>query len=224
MTTKKFPIQKELTKDDVVIVLGDWGAIWYGDKRDNYLLKWWNKKPWTTFIVTGNHENYDVIEKLPTTTKFDGEVYRAADSVFIAKFGNIYNIGGYDCLCIGGAESHDKQFRKEGISWWRQEAITEQDYLYALDNIKKSSYNVDYVFSHTPGILALHMLGYPPTKSDQYVTRLLANVNYTCHYCGHMHIDKLICNDEIIVYNDIIELTDKKTYYWNTREQSYFTI
>ena len=70
LTVKNFPFQKELTKNDVLVVLGDWGAIWYGNKKDNYMLKWWEQKPWTTFVVLGNHCNYEAIEKLPVDTAF----------------------------------------------------------------------------------------------------------------------------------------------------------
>ena len=36
LNTENFPIQKELTKDDYVVVLGDFGAVWDGGKSDKY--------------------------------------------------------------------------------------------------------------------------------------------------------------------------------------------
>lgn len=215
MSSKRFPVQKELTKDDIVVILGDWGAIWYGNKKDNYLLKWWNNKPWTTFVILGNHENYDAIEKLPTVTKFGNEVYQAADSIFIAKSGNIYNLCGFNCLCVNGADSHDKEFRTEGKSWWSQEAITEQDYKNAIANIEKADYKVDYILSHTAGMCIMSALQFPATKSDQYLTRILIATEFKCHYCGHMHVDKWINEKERIMYDDIIEIGNsfEKTYF-----------
>ena len=43
---KKFPEQKELTKDDIVMVLGDFGVIWWGDvdKEEKYNLDILEKK------------------------------------------------------------------------------------------------------------------------------------------------------------------------------------
>ena len=60
LNTRLFPIQKQLTKDDYVIIVGDFGACWYGGSnieqtnpgyeipprhrsyvgKDDYLLNW----------------------------------------------------------------------------------------------------------------------------------------------------------------------------------------
>ena len=61
-SAETFPLGKELTKEDYVIILGDWGGIWEQsekNKNENYWLKWLNEKPWTTLFIDGNHENYD---------------------------------------------------------------------------------------------------------------------------------------------------------------------
>lgn len=36
--TKSFPEQKELTKEDIVIICGDFGGIWDGSKREKHWL------------------------------------------------------------------------------------------------------------------------------------------------------------------------------------------
>lgn len=51
LNTKNFPQQKILTKEDYVIIAGDFGLVWANDKEDQYWLKWLNKKKrFTTFI------------------------------------------------------------------------------------------------------------------------------------------------------------------------------
>ena len=53
-----FPAQKELTKDDIVIVAGDFGIPWTdGGAQDAYALRELEKRPFTTCFVDGNHEN-----------------------------------------------------------------------------------------------------------------------------------------------------------------------
>lgn len=42
-----------LTKDDYLIILGDFGAVWSGDNRDKELLDWWENQKWTTLFVDG---------------------------------------------------------------------------------------------------------------------------------------------------------------------------
>ena len=53
--TKHFPEQREMTRDDIVIVCGDFG-IWHPDKTEKYWLKWLAQKNFTTVFCDGNHE------------------------------------------------------------------------------------------------------------------------------------------------------------------------
>lgn len=66
LNTTNFPEQKEMTKDDFVIICGDFGGIWDTDRTkvkesssEKYSLDWLEAKPFTTLFVPGNHENYD---------------------------------------------------------------------------------------------------------------------------------------------------------------------
>ena len=65
-STASFPEQKEMGKDDYVIVCGDFGGVWSTDRfraRESPAeaagLDWLEQKPFTTLFVPGNHENYD---------------------------------------------------------------------------------------------------------------------------------------------------------------------
>ena len=60
--TQNFPEQYEMTKEDYVIICGDFGGVWdYGkeSKEEKHLLDWLDGKPFTTLFVSGNHENFD---------------------------------------------------------------------------------------------------------------------------------------------------------------------
>lgn len=50
--------QKHMTKEDLVLICGDFGRLWHGDPRDNTGLDWLESRPYTTAFVLGNHENY----------------------------------------------------------------------------------------------------------------------------------------------------------------------
>ena len=79
-----FPEQKQMTRDDYVIVCGDFGGIWdydsrYGppgssfrkreglacgeSKEEKYWLDWLQEKRFTLLFCDGNHENFDRLEK-----------------------------------------------------------------------------------------------------------------------------------------------------------------
>ena len=207
LTTKKFPIQKELTKDDVMVVLGDWGAIWFGNSKDNYMINWWDNKPWTTFVVLGNHCNYNAIEKLPEVYKFGNSCYKAGNSIYIAKSGNIYTICGEKCLAINGADSYDRDRRTENINWWRQERITQDDYNNASISLAQNNDEIDFLFTHTGGSEVCRFLGFNPTPSDYWIDMIKETISPDCrykHYCGHYHVDKIVYRNIRILYDDIV--------------------
>ena len=59
---KYYPEQANMTKDDTVIIAGDFGGVWFGDSRDDETLDWLERLPFTLAFVCGNHENYDALE------------------------------------------------------------------------------------------------------------------------------------------------------------------
>lgn len=44
-----------LTKDDYIIICGDFGFIWTGTNKDEWWLKWLNELPCTILWCDGNH-------------------------------------------------------------------------------------------------------------------------------------------------------------------------
>ena len=118
---RQSPNLRKLTKDDVLIVLGDWGVPWNNKthNEDWYSLKFIDEKPWTTIALRGNHDNTDLMRSMPQEELFGGKVRRAminpidgkkgyvADHVFIIDESTILTIGEDRCLCIPGADSHD---------------------------------------------------------------------------------------------------------------------
>lgn len=205
LATHRFPIQKELDKSDVVIVCGDAGLIWDGSKEDKYWQNWLNEKNFTTFCCLGNHENFPLIETYSIVEIFGGKAHQIQSSIFYAISGEIYTINGKKMLFINGADSHDKEYRTEGKSWWPQEQITDDEIEQALENLAMYNFQVDYIISHTGGSEICKQLGFAPTVSDEKLDKILEVADYKKHYLGHYHINKWIDNSRII-YNDIIEL------------------
>ena len=59
LLTAAFPEQREMTKDDIVIICGDFGAVWNADGVSNseaYWLNWLDEKPFNINIggIIGN--------------------------------------------------------------------------------------------------------------------------------------------------------------------------
>lgn len=205
LATHRFPIQKELDKSDVMIVCGDAGLVWDGSNEDKYWQKWLSEKNFTTFCCLGNHEGYHLINDYPIIEVFGGKAREIQPSVFYAISGEIYTINGKKMLFINGADSHDKEWRTEGKSWWPQEQISSADISHAFYNLEQHDFCVDYIISHTGGSEVCKQLGFASTISDEWLDKILETVQYSKHYCGHYHINKWV-GDSRIIYNDIIEL------------------
>ena len=64
---ENFPEQKEMTKDDYVIICGDFGGVWdvgWESKSEKYWLDWFEERSYTLLFVDGNHENFLIYEQM----------------------------------------------------------------------------------------------------------------------------------------------------------------
>ena len=65
---ENFPIQSDMTKNDYVIICGDFGGVWSFEEESSYekeILDWLDSRNFTTLFVDGNHENFDQYPALP---------------------------------------------------------------------------------------------------------------------------------------------------------------
>lgn len=110
-STDGFPGQRAMTKDDFVIIAGDFGGVWRQkqDAEERYWLKWLNDKRFTTLWVDGNHENYARLnsDEFETVDFCGGRAQRIQGSVYRLLRGQIYTIEGKRFFTFGGAASHD---------------------------------------------------------------------------------------------------------------------
>ncbi|MBR4825142.1 MAG: metallophosphoesterase [Spirochaetaceae bacterium] len=181
------------------IVLGDFGLPWFGcsvdengihpeDGTDRYLLKWYNQKPFKILAVMGNHENYDMIEKLPSVEMFGGTVLKVSSNIFYLKRGEAYTIEDKKFLVLGGAKSEDKAFRVPHESWWPEEEWNETEKAHCLEVIRSCGGTFDYVLSHTgPSAGIMHTDSY--YLNEENLLELKADPNV----CFNDQIDSMIC-------------------------------
>lgn len=102
-----FPEQAEMTKEDIMIICGDFGGVWFCDSRDDDDLDWLERLPFTLAFVDGNHENYDAIETYPVEEWHGGKIHRIRPHVLHLMRGQIFELEGYRFFTMGGARSHD---------------------------------------------------------------------------------------------------------------------
>lgn len=208
-----FPEGKELTKDDYVIIAGDFGLIWSGDKEDKYWLKWLNDKPWTTLFIDGNHENFDLLDAYPVTEWNGGKVHQIMPSIIHLMRGQMFTINDKKFFTFGGAASIDKEWRTEGKSWWAREMPSYAEYEEGIATLDKHNWETDYVITHTCSSSTLltiaERVGFEPKPRDQsndYFEILQQQLKYKHWFFGHFHENMNLPHNQALIYDNIIEL------------------
>lgn len=208
LTTKRFPEQKHLTKNDYLIICGDFGGIWDGSNQDRYWLDWLENKKFTTLFVDGNHENFDLLSKYPVENWNGGKVQKIRNSVIHLMRGQIYNIDGRSFFTMGGASSHDKEYRAESKSWWSSELPSNEEYEESQRNLDLHNNSVDYIITHcAPDSIQKQIAWwYEHDKLTNFLESVKSTVEYKMWFFGHYHLDGALDNKHFVVYEDIIEL------------------
>lgn len=213
-----------LTRDDYVIILGDFGMIFSADTQYGYFFErlrlqeyFEEKYPWTTLFLDGNHENFVHLKKFPKKKWHGGQVNVLTDHCMWLRRGQIYTIEDKTFLTIGGAYSIDKAWRTPLVSWWKDEAITRRDINAAKANLSSCGNTVDYVLTHcapTPihKIIAKQEKFTHADKEETKNEALLQEINeiVTCRqwFFGHYHIDREFEDGKYVcLYHKIQKLT-----------------
>ena len=212
LNSKTFHDGRQLTKEDYVIITGDFGFLWFGNQEDDYWIKWFNKKPFTTLFVDGNHENFDLLNNYPIEDWNGGKIHRISNSVINLMRGQVYAIDKYSFFTFGGAKSTDREYRKEHISWWKEEMPSEEEYKEGLINLDNNNFEVDYIITHTCSSKTQQILkrnfgkDRESTEINYYFDKIEEKVRYRHWFFGHNHLDEKISENQTIVYNKVVKL------------------
>lgn len=218
--------KRYVSKKDYLIILGDAGIIW--DKNYKEVSYKYSSLGPTIFYIDGNHENFDLLDSFPVIEKNNARVHVIREDIYHVLRGEILMLNNLLFLCIGGAESIDKQYRKEHESWWKEERITEYDVDKAFINLEKVRLKVDYVLTHcAPDCICVKEMHFNSDESTKQLSRLCPHIEMKHWYFGHYHIDKIFNNNFRCFYNDVIEIdardigTKKIEYKLLTRSSSF---
>lgn len=177
-SSKRFPAQKEMTREDFVIVCGDFGGIWKDDERERYWLEWLSQKPFTLLFVDRNHENFDRLSggEFEAVDFHGGKAHKIRENTYHLMRGYVFDLCGKSFFAFGGASSHDidhgildradfsservfyrtckdwsragKLFRVNHESWWAQELPSQEEMERGRKNLEANGNRVDFVISH----------------------------------------------------------------------------
>lgn len=176
-STDSFPEQKEMTRDDYVIVCGDFG-VWHPDNTEKWWFKWLSEKNFTLLFVDGNHENFDRLysDEFEIVDFHGGKAHRICENVYHLMRGYVFELCGKKFFAFGGASSHDiddgildrKDFQSDRelvdeynrrtrrgemlrinhISWWEEEMPSRDEMDFGLKTLEQHGNKVDFIVSH----------------------------------------------------------------------------
>ncbi|MEF2594603.1 MAG: metallophosphoesterase family protein [Eggerthellaceae bacterium] len=198
-------------EDDFVIILGDFGLVFAPDGQsaeERWWLKWLDKKPWTTLFIDGNHENFARLNALPEEEWRGGRVHRVSESVLHLMRGQVFEIDGRSFFTMGGAASHDRQFRKEGRSWWPEELPSEEELARADAALDGCGRRVDYVLTHCAPTLVQGRINptFLPDRLTEYLQHVRDTTEFGRWYFGHYHIDREYDDGFCALYNCVMPI------------------
>lgn len=231
-----FPEQKEMTRDDYVIICGDFGGVWnwQGEsKEEAYWLNWLENKPFTTLFVDGNHECFPRLYSYPVIEWHGGCVHQVREHILHLMRGEIFEINGCSFFAFGGARSHDiqggilepddpnlkekcKKLDKEWVSyrinhrsWWEEEMPNQAEKGKGLSHLEEHGNQVDFIITHDCPTSTLALFGHGFYKIDElnrYLEEIRATVEFKKWFFGHYHDNRNINMQELMLYEQIIQI------------------
>lgn len=232
-SSENFPEQKEMNKEDFVLICGDFGGVWNNSREENYWLDWLEAKPFTTLFVSGNHENFDLLAQYPVQQWHGGKIQAIRPSILHLMRGQIFELAGRTFFTLGGASSHDITdgildpkapnyraqkkrldirhglYRINHVSWWADELPDDADYAESERNLNRRGRRVDYMVSHCCPSSLVDLLGqglYQHDRLTDYLETLKDNCRFQYWFFGHYHDNQVLQRKYVLLYEQIMPL------------------
>lgn len=174
---RNFPEQAEMTRDDFVIVCGDFG-LWNNSKHERWWFDWFTTRSFTLVFVDGNHENFDRLysDEFEVVDFQGGKAHKIRENVYHLMRGYVFELCGKKVFAFGGASSHDiddgildlknykskralrrdynrrtergEMLRVNHISWWKEEMPSQEEMDFGMQTLESIGNEVDFIVSH----------------------------------------------------------------------------
>lgn len=228
---KRFCCAMNTRRKDVLIILGDAGFNYYGDKRDDKLKEEISSLNITLFCIHGNKEDRPQNVGTYGIRSFcGGKVYYEPKypNIYFAIDGEIYTFEGKRYMVVGGAHSVDKmRCIEENKPFFADEMPNDVIKARVENRLAAENNSIYGMMTHTCPIDYLPTEMFMSTKqnaeikrkpkkakskkifkpdidrsTEEWLGRLERSLDYEIWYCGHYHIDKQL--DKVyMMYNEI---------------------
>ena len=230
--TENFPEQKKMSRDDYVIVCGDFG-YWDRSREQEWWRRWLSQKSFTLLWVDGNHENYDMLRELPVEEWKGGKAQFVSDNILHLMRGQVFDLEGVRLFSFGGARSHDipdgildpaaenfkaefrrlsrkkALFRVKHVSWWEEEMPNAEEMEEGRQNLAKHQGQVDFIVTHCAASSVQDRFSGGLFQADpltDYLEELRQACRYQRWFFGHYHDNRTVTEREWMLYEQIIRI------------------
>lgn len=192
-----------------MVLLGDTGLLWDSTKEEAKNLEKLGKKKYTTLLIDGAHENFDMLSKYPVTEWNGGKAQVITGNLIHLMRGELYNIGDKKVFVFGGGESLDREMRTPHVTWWEEEIPTVEEMQNGEENLKANDFQVDYIFSHEApsGFRRFIDSGkYNLNALNVYLETLKEKTTFKKWLFGNYHVNKRVTSQAEAVFDSVIKL------------------
>ena len=214
-----------LSENDLVISLGDFGVPYWSAKKktknDIETFELFNQFHTNYAIIQGNHS-----KRFERVKWFRKNEFCGANSFYLPKYpnfhflqnGEIYNFNNTSFLVIGGGYSIDKYIRiARGWMWEPEEKLNDEEKS-KIRNLISANEKYDFVLSHVaplelqPTWLFLDFVDQSSVETDEeeFLSEVRNKIKYKGWFFGHYHGDYIVGEKEFLLYNQFIEIKNKK--------------
>jgi DNA repair exonuclease SbcCD nuclease subunit len=208
-----FPAQHTMTKNDYLIICGDFGGVWDRSKEKEQFLNTLAERNFTTLFIDGNHENFDILEKMPVSQWHGGKVHFIRDSIIHLMRGQVFEIDGLKFFTMGGGNSNDKAYRVPHRSWWKQEMPSDIEKQTGLNNLALHNYEVDYIITHTAPtdvVIQIRPVASDELPLNEYLMDIKQKVKFKKWFFGHFHKNMCLDDKFVLLYDAFYSLDSQQ--------------
>ncbi len=188
--------------------------------EDMHLPDYMRDLPYPVFFIDGNHEDYNVLKRLPEIDEAEREVLlkkhgcnvernntrKAADGIYYLKRGSVCTADGFSILAIGASTTGPGYKKNHPDIWQPDEDLTPEDEERISDAISKNNNTFDLVMTHT--VPERMVRAWFPEKdlsvTNDILYRVWKKISYRYWMFGHFHQDIDYPEKFHCLYRDII--------------------
>lgn len=223
---RQFAYKFHLSKDDTIVILGDAGYNYAGERsNDSGKKRKIAKMNCNVLCIHGNHEKRPCHIPSYKTKLWNGGLVYYEDqypNLFFAIDGEVYDLDGYKSIVIGGAYSIDKFERLLTFSpWFSDEQPDDAIKAKVVSVLDSLDWKIDQVLTHTCPLKYEPFDAFIPGRdrssidstTEKWLDMIEDKLDYGSWKCGHFHIDRLV--DKLrFMFNDFyvnpIEVSDNE--------------